>query len=67
LAIVCLISVVATLIWKKMIEMRLMEVEKDFLKQLSDDSYQPGWHKIVMAPRTPGTNDEKGQPPPYEY
>ncbi len=50
-----------------MIEMRLMEVEKDFLKQLSDDSYQPGWHKIVMAPRTPGTNDEKGQPPPYEY
>lgn len=50
-----------------MIEMRLMEGEKILLKQLSDDSYQPGWHKIVMAPRTPLTNDNIGGPPPYEY
>jgi len=67
LAIVSLILVTATLIWKKMIEMRLMEAEKDLLKQLSDDSYQPGWHKIVMAPRTPLSNDHIGEPPPYEY
>jgi len=50
-----------------MIEMRLMEAEKDLLKRLSDDSYRPGWHKIVMAPRTPLTTDPISEPPPYEY
>jgi len=50
-----------------MIEMRLIEAEKDLLKQLSDDNYQPGWHKIVMAPRTPPTSDQLSEPPPYEY
>jgi hypothetical protein len=67
LAIICLILVVATLIWKKLIEMRSVEAERDLLKQLSDDSYKPGWHKIVMAPRTPLTNDPIDEPPPYEY
>ncbi|CAF0776923.1 unnamed protein product [Rotaria sordida] len=68
LAIICLILVILTLIWKKMIEMKLKQVDKDFLQQLSNDGYQPGWHKMVIAPRTPPTNDSSGQPPPpYEY
>lgn len=50
-----------------MIEMKLMEAEKDLLKQLSDDSYRPGWHKIVMAPCTSTTNGQGFEPPPYEY
>jgi len=67
LAIFCLILVIATLIWKKMIDMRLSEIEKDFLKQITDDNYRPGWHKIVIAPRTPSTSDPINEPPPYEY
>jgi len=67
LALVCLILVVATLIWKKLIEMQLADAERDLLKQLSDDSYQPGWHKITIAPRTPITNGHTGEPPPYDY
>jgi hypothetical protein len=67
LAFVCLFLIIGTLIWKKLIEMRLVDAEKDLLKQLSDDSYQPGWHKIVIAPRSPLVNDTVGQPPPYDY
>ncbi len=64
---ICLILVIATLIWKKIIEMELMETERELLKQLSEESYQPGWHKIALAPRTPISNDPIGGPPPYEY
>jgi hypothetical protein len=67
LAIICLIIIIITLIWKKLIEMRLNEAERDLLKHLSDDSFQHGWHRIVMAPRTPLTNDHIGEPPPYVY
>ncbi|CAF3394996.1 unnamed protein product [Rotaria sp. Silwood1] len=67
LAIICLILVILTLIWKKMIQIQLKQSEKDLLQQLSNDAYQPGWHKTVIAPRTPTTNDQLGQPPPYEY
>ena len=67
LAIICLILVITTLIWKKMIEMRLMEAERDLLKRLSEDNFQPGWHRIVMAPRTTASNDQIPDPPPYEY
>jgi len=67
LAIFCLILVIAILIWKKMIDMRLSETEKDFLKQLSDDSYRPSWHNILMTPRTPSTSVPINEPPPYEY
>ncbi|CAF2550353.1 unnamed protein product [Rotaria sp. Silwood2] len=67
LAIICLILVILTFIWKKMIEIKLKQVERDLLQQLSNDGYQPGWHKMVIAPRTPLTNDPIGQPPPYEY
>ncbi|CAF3788589.1 unnamed protein product [Adineta steineri] len=67
LACVCLILIITALIWKKMIDMRLNDVEKDLLKQISDDNYKPGWHRIVMAPRTPLTADRIGAPPPYEY
>jgi protein-S-isoprenylcysteine O-methyltransferase Ste14 len=67
LAIVCLLSVIITLIWRKMIEMRLVENEKDLLKQLTDDNYRPGWHRIVMAPFTPPVNDQIPEPPPYQY
>jgi hypothetical protein len=51
-----------------MIEMKLIEAEKDLLKQLSDDSYRPSWHKIAMVPRTSLPNDNiSAPPPPYEY
>ena len=49
-----------------MIEMRLVETEKDLLRQLGDDNYRPGWHKIVMAPRGSSNNDQINEPPPYE-
>lgn len=64
---VSLILVLATLIWKKLIQMELMEAERELFRQLSDDGYRPGWHKIVMAPRTPVSNDQLGGPPPYQY
>jgi hypothetical protein len=47
--------------------MELMEVERDLLKQLSDDGYQHGWHRIVMAPRTSVSTDPTVGPPPYEH
>ena len=47
--------------------MKLIEAEKDLLRQLNDDSYQTGWHKLAIAPRTPLSNDEIGAPPPYDY
>jgi len=64
---VCLILVIATLLWKKLITMELMEVERDLLKQLSEDGYQHGWHRIVMAPRTSVSTDPTVGPPPYEH
>jgi len=49
-----------------MIEIRLMEAEKDLLRQLSDDGYQPGWHRMLIAPRPPSSNENMSEPPPYE-
>ncbi|CAF1290223.1 unnamed protein product [Adineta ricciae] len=66
LSIICLILIIVTLLWKKMIEMKNNEAEKDLLRQLTDD-YQPGWHRMVIAPRTPLANEQAGEPPPYEY
>ena len=63
MAIICLILVISTLIWKKVIETRLIQAEKELFKQLSDDSYRPGWHKIPMVTRPSSTNE----PPPYEH
>ena len=64
---ICLLLVIGTLIWKKSIEMKLMDTERELLRQISEDNYRPGWHKIVMAPRTPISNDRIGDPPPYQY
>lgn len=50
---------------KKVIDMRLAEAERDLLKQLSEDNYQPGWHRMIIAPRSPISDDEQ-KPPPYE-
>ena len=47
--------------------MKLIEDERNLLKQLSDDGYQPGWHKLVMAPRTSISYDPALGPPPYQY
>ncbi len=55
-----------TLIWKQFISMRLIEEEKDLLRQLSEENYRPGWHKVVMVPRGTSTVDDSlGEPPPY--
>ena len=66
LAMVCLILVIGTLIWKKLITMKLIEIERSLLKQLSDDGYQPGWHRLVMAPRASMSFDPVTGPPPYQ-
>lgn len=58
---------IITLAWKKLTDIWLKEAEKELLKQLSNDGYQPGWHKIIIAPITPGQEGSNGQPPPYEY
>ncbi|CAF1186964.1 unnamed protein product [Rotaria magnacalcarata] len=67
LALICLVLVIITVIWKKMIETKLKQAEKDLLKQLSNDGYQHGWHRIVIAPFTPQVDDQNCRPPPYEY
>jgi protein-S-isoprenylcysteine O-methyltransferase Ste14 len=67
LAIICLLLIVATLIWKQFIEVRLVAEERDLLRQLSDENYRPGWHKVVMVPRgKSAVDDALGEPPPYK-
>lgn len=65
LALLSLVFVISALISKKIIDIRLAETERELLKQMSDDHYRPGWHRMVIAPRTP-MSDEETQPPPYE-
>lgn len=65
LALLSLVFVISALISKKIIDIRLAETERELLKQMSDDNYRPGWHRMVIAPRTP-MSDEETQPPPYE-
>lgn len=67
LSIICSIVIIITLIWKKLIEMKLFEAERDLLKRLSDDNFQPGWHRIVMAPRASASIHPFPAPPPYGY
>ena len=62
-ALISLIMVMCTVIWQKIIQIRLAQAERDLLKQMTDDGFQPGWHKMVLVPRTP--NEENSQPPPY--
>lgn len=46
----------------------MVEAEKELLKQLGDDSYQPLWHKIPMVPRSTASFDYNfDEPPPYDY
>ena len=67
LAIVCLILVIATLIWKTFIEMRLIEEEKELYRQLVDDDYRPSWHQVLKKPRKKSkVHDEFVSPPPYD-
>ncbi|CAF0902844.1 unnamed protein product [Adineta steineri] len=70
LAIVCLTLVLVTLIWKKFIDVKLHEDEKELYKQLNDDNFQPGWHKIIRIPRKTSithTGNLNTPPPPYQY
>ena len=66
LSLICLTFVLSALVWKKLIDLRLAEAERELLKQMSDDHYRPGWHRMVIAPRTP-MSDEEAHPPPYEF
>ena len=45
--------------------MRIVEAERELLRQLTDDHYRPGWHRMTIAPRSP-MGDNPHPPPPYE-
>jgi len=63
LSIISLILIIVTIVWRKYIEIQRYEAEKELLRQISDDNYKPGWHKIRnMAPQTPISTS--ADPPP---
>jgi len=67
LAAICLILIFISLIWKKFIELKLIEEEKELYRQLTDESYIPSWHRAIPVPRASSTDDERfGEPPPYK-
>ncbi|CAF5115836.1 unnamed protein product [Rotaria sp. Silwood1] len=66
LASICFLLSVVTLIWKTFIEMKIIELEGELLKQLSDENFQPIWNRPIPIPSTTtefGANHE--EPPPY--
>lgn len=65
LSFICVVLIAIILIWQKLITIRLIQAEKDLLKQMSEDGFQPGWYRMVMAPQTPTANDQSA-PPPYD-
>ncbi|CAF4543069.1 unnamed protein product [Rotaria sp. Silwood2] len=68
LASVCLVSTIITLVWKTFIEMKIIQLEGELFKQLSDENFQPVWNKPIMIPRTTSTlADNHEEPPPYNY
>ncbi len=66
ISIICLMLIIASLLWKKFIEMKLIEDEKELYRQLNEDNYTPGWNKVIRIPRTESSYDDNlGEPPPY--
>ena len=65
-----MLAVIITLIWKKFIDVKLYETEKELYRQLADDNFQPGWNKIIRIQRTDRNSDEDDDnsysPPPYQ-
>ena len=65
-----MLAVIITLIWKKFIDVKLYETEKELYRQLADDNFQPGWNKIIRIQRTDRNSDEEDDnsysPPPYQ-
>ncbi|CAF1502100.1 unnamed protein product [Adineta ricciae] len=70
LSLICLLALIITLIWKKFIDVKLYEAEKELYRQLADDNFQPGWNKIIRIQRTDRNSDEDDNnsysPPPYQ-
>ncbi len=59
---------IISLIWKKFIEIKLIEEEKELYRQLNEDNYTPNWNKIIRIPRTnDDDDDDSSEPPPYNY
>ncbi|CAF1500024.1 unnamed protein product [Adineta ricciae] len=69
LSLICLLAVIITLIWKKFIDIKLYEAEKELYRQLADDNFQPGWNRIIRIQRTDRDSDKDDDssysPPPY--
>lgn len=66
LSIICLLTIVITLIWQKFIEMRLVDEERELYRQLNDDNYAFNWDKVVKVRRgKSGVDDVFDEPPPY--
>ncbi|CAF3701767.1 unnamed protein product [Rotaria sp. Silwood1] len=66
LASICFLLSIVTLIWRTFIEMKIIELEGELLKQLSDENFQPIWNRPIPIPSTTtefGANHE--EPPPY--
>ncbi|CAF1024072.1 unnamed protein product [Rotaria sordida] len=68
LASLCFLLILITFVWKTFLEMKMIESEGALLKQLSDEHFQPGWHKPIMIPRSATwLDDNYEEPPPYNY
>lgn len=66
LAIIGLILIIISLIWRKFITMRLIEEERQLYHQLTDEEYLSSWHQPLRFPRDSAISDDDfEEPPPY--
>ena len=66
-SIVCLVTIVVTLIWKKSIEVELIEEEKLLIRQLNSDTFRPIWAPTPLLRASPPQDDEQDSLPPPPY
>ena len=58
---------IVTLIWRKTIEVELIEEEKLLIRQLDNDSFRPIWAPTPLVRATPPQDEEQDSLPPPPY
>ena len=69
MAVVSVLLIIVTFVWKKAIDMEAVQAEKDLLAELAGDNYRPrDWYSIAQRSRqhAESEDDRLGEPPPYD-
>lgn len=68
LALVCFLSISVTVVWRKVIQIDLIEAEKDLLRQIAGDTYRPDREREqrILYTASSTYDDDAESPPPYD-